>query len=65
MGVAASAVSQNEAIVIGRFRDVEESSDVWVDGIIGELADGRGGQVNILNSTAILSGMARTLRTIP
>ena len=48
MGIAAGAVSQDEAILVERFRDVKESADRGINGGVGEFAEGVG-QGLILN----------------
>lgn len=65
MGVASSAVGQDQSFAVVSFGDVEESAYRGINGNVSELADGGVGQANILNRTAILSGIAQTLLTIP
>ena len=65
LGVASGAVGEDQSIAVGSFGGVEESAYRGIDGNVSELADGGVGQANILNWTAILSGIAHRLLTIP
>ena len=49
LGVRSGAVSEDHAILVGSFRNVQESTNVWIDGGVGELEDGGQRQGMILN----------------
>ena len=52
LGVAASAVGQNQAILIGSFGNVKKSADVGIDGAVDAFEDRGCGQGIILNRRA-------------
>jgi hypothetical protein len=64
LGVAAGAVGQNQAILIGSFGNVQESSDVGIDGAVGAFEDRGGGQVIILNRRAMLKTGAAVIEDV-
>ena len=64
LGVAAGAVGQNQAILIGRFGNVKKSTDVGIDGAVGAFEYGRCGQAIILNRRAVLKTVDAVIEAV-